>query len=151
MTALTIDEAGRRLRAGELTATGLLRQVSDTADKADPRLGVYIRRFADEALAAAEAADAELAAGIDRGPLHGIPLGIKDILAARESITTGQSVVHDPAWWAGEDAPAVARLRAAGAVITGKTTTMEYAIGLPDEEKPFPAHLNAESWLIPLH
>jgi aspartyl-tRNA(Asn)/glutamyl-tRNA(Gln) amidotransferase subunit A len=142
MTALTISEAGRRLRAGQLTATGLLGQVSDTADKADPRLGVYIRRFADEAVEAAERADAELAAGVDRGPLHGIPLGVKDILAARESITTGQSLVHDPAWWAGQDAPVVARLRAAGAVITGKTTTMEYAIGLPDPEKPFPVPRN---------
>lgn len=142
MTALTITEAARRLRAGELTATGLLRQVSDAADKQDPRLGVYIRRFADEAAAAAEQADSELAAGLDRGPLHGIPVGVKDILAARESVTTGQSLVHDPDWWRGEDAPVVARLRTAGAVITGKTTTMEYAIGLPDPEKPFPVPRN---------
>jgi aspartyl-tRNA(Asn)/glutamyl-tRNA(Gln) amidotransferase subunit A len=142
VTALTIAEAGRRLRAGEITAAGLLRQVSDVADKQDPQLGVYIRRFADEAMAAAEQADTELAAGIDKGPLHGIPLGVKDILAARESITTGQSLVHDPDWWRGEDAPVVARLRAAGAVITGKTTTMEYAIGLPDPDKPFPVPRN---------
>lgn len=142
MTALTITEAARRLRAGELTAVGLLRQVSDTADKQDPRLGVYIRRFTDEAAAAAERADSELAAGLDRGPLHGIPLGVKDILAARESVTTGQSLVHDPGWWPGEDAPVVARLRTAGAVITGKTTTMEYAIGLPDPDKPFPVPRN---------
>jgi aspartyl-tRNA(Asn)/glutamyl-tRNA(Gln) amidotransferase subunit A len=142
VTALTISEAGRRLRAGEITAAGLLRQVSDIADKQDPQLGVYIRRFADEAMAAAEQADTELAAGIDKGPLHGIPLGVKDILAARESVTTGQSLVHDPDWWRGEDAPVVARLRAAGAVITGKTTTMEYAIGLPDPDKPFPVPRN---------
>jgi aspartyl-tRNA(Asn)/glutamyl-tRNA(Gln) amidotransferase subunit A len=142
MTALTITEAGRRLRAGETTAVGLLRQASDVADKQDPQLGVFIRRFGDEALAAAEQADRELAAGIDKGPLHGIPLGVKDILAARESVTTGQSLVHDPKWWQGEDAPVVARLRAAGAVITGKTTTMEYAIGLPDPDKPFPIPRN---------
>ena len=142
MTALTISEAGRRLRAGEITAAGLLHQVSDAADKQDPQLGVYIRRFPEQAMAAAEQADSELAAGIDRGPLHGIPLGVKDILAAAECITTGQSLVHDPAWWRGEDAPVVARLRNAGAVITGKTTTMEYAIGLPDPDKPFPVPRN---------
>jgi aspartyl-tRNA(Asn)/glutamyl-tRNA(Gln) amidotransferase subunit A len=142
MTALTITEAGRALRAGETTAAALLRQVSDQADKVDPLLGVYLTRFAEEAAAAAEEADRELAAGRDRGPLHGIPLGVKDILATRGWVTTGQSLVHDPAWWRDADAPVVARLRAAGAVITGKTTTMEYAIGLPDEDKPFPVPRN---------
>ncbi|HEX6454196.1 MAG TPA: amidase [Trebonia sp.] len=142
MTVLTIADAARRLRAGEITATGLLRQVSDAADKLDPQLGVYITRFPDEAMAAAEQADRELAAGLDRGPLHGIPLGIKDILATKGWATTGQSLVNDPSWWQGQDAPVVARLRAAGAVITGKTTTMEYAIGLPDPDKPFPIPRN---------
>jgi aspartyl-tRNA(Asn)/glutamyl-tRNA(Gln) amidotransferase subunit A len=142
VTGLTITEAGRALRAGEITAAGLLREVGDRADKLDPRLGVYLTRFAERAAADAERADRELAAGIDRGPLHGIPLGIKDILATEGWATTGQSLVNDPAWWQGKDAPVVARLRAAGAVITGKTTTMEYAIGLPDPDKPFPVPRN---------
>jgi aspartyl-tRNA(Asn)/glutamyl-tRNA(Gln) amidotransferase subunit A len=142
MTALTIADAARGLRAGTLTAAGLLRQVSDQADKLDPQLGVYLTRFADDAAAAAERADRELAAGIDRGPLHGIPLGVKDILATRGWVTTAQSLVHRPDWWLHQDAPVVARLRAAGAVITGKTTTMEYAIGLPDPDKPFPLPRN---------
>jgi len=142
MTALTIADAGRALRAGTLTAAGLMRQVSDRADKLDPRLGVYLTRFAEAAMAAAGQADRELAAGIDRGPLHGIPLGIKDILATKGWTTTAQSLVHDPSWWRDQDAPVVARLRAAGAVITGKTTTMEYAIGLPDPDKPFPVPRN---------
>ena len=51
--------------------------------------------------------------------------------------TTAQSLVLDRAWGRGRDAPAVARLKAAGAVIVGKTTTMEFAIGLPDPQKPF--------------
>jgi aspartyl-tRNA(Asn)/glutamyl-tRNA(Gln) amidotransferase subunit A len=83
MTALTIADAGRALRAGTLTAAGLLRQVSDRADKLDPGLGVYLTRFAQGAMSAAEQADRELASEIDRGPLHGIPLGIKDILATK--------------------------------------------------------------------
>jgi aspartyl-tRNA(Asn)/glutamyl-tRNA(Gln) amidotransferase subunit A len=142
MTALTLADAARALRAGTLTATGLLRQVSDQADKLDPQLGVYLTRFADEAAAAAERADRELAAGIDRGPLHGIPVGVKDILATKGWVTTAQSLVHEAGWWLDQDAPVVARLRAAGAVITGKTTTMEYAIGLPDPDKPFPLPRN---------
>jgi aspartyl-tRNA(Asn)/glutamyl-tRNA(Gln) amidotransferase subunit A len=142
MTALTITEAARALRAGEVTAAGLLRQVSDQADKLDPQLGVFITRFAEESMAAAEQADRELVAGIDRGPLHGIPLGIKDILATKGWTTTAQSLVHDPAWWQGQDAPVVARLRKVGAIIAGKTTTMEYAIGLPDPDKPFPVPRN---------
>jgi aspartyl-tRNA(Asn)/glutamyl-tRNA(Gln) amidotransferase subunit A len=142
MTEITITDAARALRSGQTTAAKLLSQVSDRADKLDPELGVYITRFAEQAAADAEQADRELATGIDRGPLHGIPLGIKDILATKGWATTGQSLVNDPAWWQGQDAPVVARLRAAGAVITGKTTTMEYAIGLPDPDKPFPIPRN---------
>lgn len=142
MTALTIAAAGRALRDGTLTATALLGQVTDRADKLDPELGVYLTRLSEQAAAAAEQADRELAAGIDRGPLHGIPLGIKDILATKGWVTTAQSLVHEDTWWANQDAPVVARLKSAGAVITGKTTTMEYAIGLPDPDKPFPLPRN---------
>jgi Asp-tRNA(Asn)/Glu-tRNA(Gln) amidotransferase A subunit family amidase len=145
----TISAAAAALRSGECTSAGLLREVNDQADKLEPQLGIYLTRFTEQAMAAAAQADRELAAGRDRGPLHGIPLGVKDILAAREGPTTGQSLVNDPAWWQGEDAPVVARLRAAGAIITGKTTTMEYAIGLPDPDKPFPVPRNPwnpETW-----
>ncbi|MEL6982519.1 MAG: amidase, partial [Actinomycetota bacterium] len=102
------------------------------------------------ARAAAAEADAELAAGNDRGLLHGIPLGIKDIIATQESATTGQSLVHAPGWADDQgDAPVVARLREAGAIIIGKTSTMEFAIGMPDPAKPFPVPRNpwnAERW-----
>jgi aspartyl-tRNA(Asn)/glutamyl-tRNA(Gln) amidotransferase subunit A len=105
MTALTIADAGRALRAGTLTAAGLLGKVSDRADKLDPRLGVYLTRFAEAAMAAAEQAGRELAAGIDRGPLHGIPLGIKDILATKGGRRVGDT--REPAHWFawGEVAP----------------------------------------------
>jgi aspartyl-tRNA(Asn)/glutamyl-tRNA(Gln) amidotransferase subunit A len=93
-------------------------------------------------MAAAARADAELAAGTDRGPLHGIPCAVKDIIAMAEGPTTAQSLILDPAWGAGRDAPVVARLKQAGAVITGKVTTMEFAIGMPDADKPFPLPRN---------
>jgi aspartyl-tRNA(Asn)/glutamyl-tRNA(Gln) amidotransferase subunit A len=84
----------------------------------------------------------ELAAGVDRGPLHGIPIGVKDILAAPEGPTTAQSLILDRTWGAGKDAPVVRRLHQAGAVIVGKTTTMEFAVGLPEANKPFPVPVN---------
>ena len=139
---LTITDAAAALRAGQTSSVELTRAAYEVADRHDSELGVYLSRFDETALAAAATADAELAAGLDKGPLHGIPLGIKDIIATEEGETTAQSLVLDRAWGAQGDAPVVARLRAAGAVITGKTSTMEYAIGIPDPEKPFPIPRN---------
>src|SRR5579859_7957822 len=144
MTAnpLSVQEAAARLRTGELTSVELTAAVYQRADEFDARVGTYLARFDDQALGTAALADKELAAGVDRGPLHGIPVGVKDILAAREGPTTAQSLILDPAWGAGKDAPIVKRLRDAGAVITGKLTTMEFAIGMPDPTKPFPIPRN---------
>ncbi|HET6509985.1 MAG TPA: amidase [Baekduia sp.] len=146
---LTLLDAARALREGSVTSVQLTRAALARADALDERLGVYLERFDAEALASARRADAERADGVDRGPLHGIPVGVKDILAAAEGATTAQSLVHDPAWGSGKDATVVARLRAAGAVIAGKTTTMEFAIGAPDPAKPFPVPHNpwdVERW-----
>ena len=144
---LTITDAAALIRSGELTSVALTEACFAAADALDEQLGVYIKRYDATALAAAAAADAELAAGTDKGLLHGIPIGIKDIIACSESETTAQSVVYDPGFYrsAGgghRDAPVVERLRGAGAVITGKLTTMEYACGLPDPSKPYPVPRN---------
>ncbi|AEA26790.1 amidase [Pseudonocardia benzenivorans] len=139
---LSITDAAAALRSGETTSVALTEAGYAVADAHDEALGVYLRRFDETALAAAAKADEELAAGVDKGPLHGIPLGIKDIIATDEGETTAQSLVLDREWGTMGDAPVVARLRAAGAVITGKLTTMEYAIGIPDVEKPFPVPRN---------
>jgi aspartyl-tRNA(Asn)/glutamyl-tRNA(Gln) amidotransferase subunit A len=140
--ALTIQRAATDLRSGATTSTELTEAALTRADHLDERVGVFLARFADSARERAAQADRELAAGIDLGPLHGIPLGIKDILAAAEGPTTAQSLVLDPAWGAGKDAPVTRRLRAGGAVIVGKTTTLEFAMGFPDAEKPFPIPRN---------
>ena len=71
-----------------------------------------------------------------------MPIAVKDIIRTDEGPTTAQSLILDPHWGDAGDAPVVARLRAAGAVITGKTTTMEFACGCPDPEKPFPIPRN---------
>ncbi|HVT68064.1 MAG TPA: amidase [Trebonia sp.] len=139
---LTMTEAAAALRAGTVTSVQLTETAITRADKLDGALGVFLTRFDEYALAAAAEADAELAAGVDRGPLHGIPVAVKDILAMAEGPTTAQSLILDPAWGEGRDAPVVARLKQAGAVITGKTSTMEFAIGMPDPDKPFPLPRN---------
>ncbi|KQX19717.1 MULTISPECIES: amidase [unclassified Sphingomonas] len=140
--AITITGAARALRDGSTTSVALTRRALAQADALDARLGVYLTRFDEYALGRAEAADRDLAAGIDRGPMHGIPIGIKDIVAMAEGPTTAQSLVLDPEWGAGRDAIVVERLKAAGAVITGKLTTMEFACGIPDHDKPFPIPRN---------
>lgn len=139
---ITATEAGEKLRAGELTSVELTEAVLARADAIDPLIGSYLTRLDETALAQAAQADADLAAGIDHGPLHGIPVGVKDILAAADGPTTANSLILDRAWGAGKDSPVVARLKAAGAVITGKLVTMEFAIGIPDGTKPFPTPRN---------
>ena len=135
---LTLSEAAHGLRDQSFSAVELLDCCRTQADRLDSTLGVYISRFDDEAHAAAKRADAELSEGSDRGPLHGLPIAIKDIIRTEEAGTTGNSTVVNDAWALKEDATVVARLRQAGAVITGKVTTMELALGVPDETKPFP-------------
>ena len=138
----TLAGAAAALRAGTVSSVELTLASIERADRFDEQLGTYVCRADGPALEAAKQADAELEAGRDRGPLHGIPVGIKDIVATAGLPTTAQSLVLDRRWGERGDAVVVARLRAAGAVITGKTTTMEFAIGLPDPTKPFPLPRN---------
>jgi aspartyl-tRNA(Asn)/glutamyl-tRNA(Gln) amidotransferase subunit A len=100
-----LTEAATALRSGAVTSVMLAQAAIERAAKLDGSLGVYLTRFDDYAMEAAAKADAELVAGIDRGPLHGIPCGVKDILAMAEGPTTAQSLILDPAWGAGRDAP----------------------------------------------
>ncbi|MGZ0146020.1 amidase [Kribbella sp. WER1] len=139
--ALTITEAAAALRAGTTTSVELVEQCYATAHAYDGEVGIFLDRYTESALQAAAAADTDLAAGKDVGPLHGIPLGIKDIITTREGPTTGQSLVHDRTAMSG-DAVVVDRLRSAGGLVLGKLTTMEFAIGAPDDTKPFPVPRN---------
>lgn len=138
----TLTDAADALRAGTVTSVALTEAAIEAADRLDSTIGTYLARFDEYALERAAQADAELARGEDRGSLHGIPFGVKDILAMAEGPTTAQSLVLAPEWGAGKDAPVVARVKEGGAVITGKTTTMEFACGMPDETKPFPIPRN---------
>jgi aspartyl-tRNA(Asn)/glutamyl-tRNA(Gln) amidotransferase subunit A len=139
---VTIAEAAAALRAGSVTAVELTERALARADAVEPDLGCLLARFDDTARAAAAHADAELAAGTDRGPLHGIPLGVKDLLATVEGPTTAHSRVAPRGIAPGTDAPAVARLRARGAVIVGKASLSEYAFGSPDPDAGLPLPRN---------
>ncbi len=139
---LSISLVSHALRRGETTSVKLTQAALAAADDVDQKLGVLLARFDHEALAAAEKADEELALGVDRGPLHGIPLAIKDNIATSEANTTAQSAVRRDGAGHGPDSAAVSRLRAAGAIIVGKTTLMEFGIGLPDTSHGFPVPRN---------
>jgi Asp-tRNA(Asn)/Glu-tRNA(Gln) amidotransferase A subunit family amidase len=139
---VTLRQLSDAIHTGDISSREITETVLARADRLDEAMGTYISRFDEQALQAASRLDAELQAGRDRGPLHGIPIGIKDIIATDDGPTTAQSLILDPAWGDQGDAPVVARLRAAGAVVMGKTTTMEFAIGCPDPTKPFPIPRN---------
>jgi aspartyl-tRNA(Asn)/glutamyl-tRNA(Gln) amidotransferase subunit A len=138
---LTIAEAARLIERQELSPVELLDSRLDRIARLDDRLHSFIRVLADAARAEARAAEAEIAAGRYRGPLHGIPIGLKDIYETAGVPTTGHSKVmqdHVPK----ADAFPVARLRAAGAVVVGKLATHEFAFGGPSFDLPWPPARN---------
>ncbi|MFE2990020.1 amidase [Streptomyces sp. NPDC059262] len=143
----TLSGAVHALRTGAVSSRELVTAALADADALDPLLGVFVTRFPGQALAAAREADARPAG--ERGPLHGVPLAVKDNFAAAEGPVTAQSPAHDPGLWRGLDASAVTRLRSAGAVVIGKTTMAEYAMGRPDPAHSFPVPRNpwdVERW-----
>jgi aspartyl-tRNA(Asn)/glutamyl-tRNA(Gln) amidotransferase subunit A len=138
--APTIAEAARALRAGETSAESLLDACLARISSRDAVVNAFISVTADQARVDARQADRERADGHDRGTLHGIPISIKDILDVRGAATTAASRVR-AAMPASQDAPVIARLRRAGAVIVGKTNLHEFALGTTNEESAFgPVH-----------
>ncbi|MGW7534875.1 amidase [Amycolatopsis sp. NPDC054798] len=137
---LSISELGTALRAGELTSTELTEHTLARIDVIDREVHAFIRVTPERALADAARADAELAAGVDRGPLHGIPYALKDIYATEGIPTTCNSRLlldNVPA----EDSTVQARLAAGGGVLAGKLNTGEFALGT-SSDLPFPAARN---------
>jgi aspartyl-tRNA(Asn)/glutamyl-tRNA(Gln) amidotransferase subunit A len=133
---LTVDEFARRRRANEISAVEVLDDCLRRIDRDNPRLNAFILVMADEARRQAHEADRELAAGTDRGPLHGVPVSIKDLFDMAGTPTTAASRVRE-GHVATTDAPAIAHLRRAGAVIVGKTNLHEFAFGTTNEDSAF--------------
>lgn len=131
---LTIAGVGPRLRRGEASAVGLVEDCL-AAIEARSDVNAFITVLRERALADAQRADAELGDGAWRGPLHGIPLAIKDLIDVVGCRTTSGSAL--PSQEAAADAPVIARLREAGAIILGKTNLHEFAFGTTCDESAF--------------
>jgi aspartyl-tRNA(Asn)/glutamyl-tRNA(Gln) amidotransferase subunit A len=125
---LTLSDAAAQIRNRQLSSVELTQQCLDRIDRLNPTLNAFITVTSELAHQQARSADAEIAAGKYRGPLHGIPIALKDLIdvaGVRTTAGSRQFVNHVPT----EDADVVAQLKAAGAVIIGKTNLQEFAFG----------------------
>lgn len=129
---LSLRQASDMLENREVSSRDLVEAVLQRIEQLDPSLKSYIHVSPEPVRAAAEAADSALAAGYRLGPLHGIPIAIKDIVAVRgEPMTCGSKVLANNV--AEEDATVAARLRAAGAIFVGRLNMHEFAYGVTTE------------------
>jgi aspartyl-tRNA(Asn)/glutamyl-tRNA(Gln) amidotransferase subunit A len=124
----TISDLAPRLRGREISPIEITRDCLQRIERLNPALNVFITVMADSALAEARAAEAEIQRGEWRGPLHGIPIAIKDLIDTAGTRTTSASALHEKRIPT-EDAEVVRRLREAGAVIIGKNNLHEFAYG----------------------
>ena len=137
----SIAESGRRLRAGAVTSVGLTHDSLARIEAHDSTLHAFILVTAERALADARQADADMAAGRDRGPMHGIPYALKDIYDTAGIATTCHSKLRQhqvPE----HDSVVAARFAEGGAVLLGKLATHEFAIGGPSFDLPWPPSRN---------
>jgi aspartyl-tRNA(Asn)/glutamyl-tRNA(Gln) amidotransferase subunit A len=138
---LTIARAAALIGKRELSPVELTESRLSRIEWLDGKLNSFIRVLREPARAAARAAEAEIMAGNYRGPLHGIPIGLKDIYETKGVPTTGHSKVlidHVPQ----QDATSVRRLTEAGAIVLGKLATHEFALGGPSFDLPWPPARN---------
>jgi aspartyl-tRNA(Asn)/glutamyl-tRNA(Gln) amidotransferase subunit A len=128
LAGLTLAEASARLRAGTVSSTDLVNACLARIDIYNQKVNAFITVTREQALAQAKALDAEQRAGKMRGPLHGIPIALKDNIDTAGVRTTAASAVFDDRVPT-EDAEVARRLAAAGAVVIGKTNLHEFAFG----------------------
>jgi len=133
---LTVAAASRALRERRVSAAALTEQCLAAIAARSAELNAFITITADEARRQAQTADLELESGIDRGPLHGIPISLKDLIDVQGVATTAASHVRD-GHVAAADATVTARLRQAGAVLVGKTNLHEFAFGTTNEDSAY--------------
>ncbi len=138
---MTVDEISAGYRTGGLSPSSLVSSLSARIAALEPVLHAMITFDASAVLADAEACEAEMAAGVDLGPLHGVPVAVKDIIDVKGVPTSCASAVTAN-HVADADAEIIRRLRAAGAIIFGKTNTHEFACGGPSFDLPLPPAAN---------
>jgi len=145
---ITVAEAARMIRAKELSPVDYAKALLERIGRLDRHTNAFIGVHAELALADARAAEAALARSEDKGKLHGIPYGLKDIVDLAGLVTTAHSkLLIDNR--AAADAFVTARLRAAGAVFLGKLSTHEFALGGPAFDLPYPPARNP--WNLGCH
>ncbi|MFD5842441.1 amidase [Streptomyces chartreusis] len=127
---LSLVAAADAIRQRRLSPVELVDSVLDRVERVEPRLGAYVSVAAEQARRSALEAEREAAAGRFRGPLHGIPMALKDLIDVAGAPTTASSRVRAGDRPADHDSTVAARLAAAGAVLVGKTHTHEFAYGL---------------------
>jgi aspartyl-tRNA(Asn)/glutamyl-tRNA(Gln) amidotransferase subunit A len=128
--SLSISELGAAYRRQELSPVDVTNACVASIDRTEPHLRAWVEVSADTARESAATAEADLRAGIDRGPLHGVPVGIKDIFDVAGLPTRCGSPARAHQEVAASDSASVAALRAGGAVLLGKTVTQEFAAGV---------------------
>lgn len=128
LTSLTLTEASQRMRDHQVTSVALTQAYLERIKIYNPKLNAFITVMREDALAQAQALDAEAKAGKFRGPLHGLPIVLKDNIDTAGTRTTAGSQVFDDRI-PEEDAFVTARLKRAGAVILGKANMHEFAMG----------------------
>ncbi len=132
----TLSDVGRLLKSRALTAEEATRGCLARITERNRSINAFITVLEDDALAQARDADREISEGAYRGPLHGIPISLKDIIDLRNTPTTAASRVRD-GHLARRDATIVGRLRQAGAIFVGKTNLHEFALGTTNEDSAY--------------
>ncbi|GAA2815117.1 aspartyl-tRNA(Asn)/glutamyl-tRNA(Gln) amidotransferase subunit A [Aminobacter aminovorans] len=140
-TALTISEASRLIASRELSPVELTRLCIERARQSDACVNAFVLLMEEQALWEAAQAEAEILSGRYRGALHGIPLGLKDIIDVESVATTACSLLLKDNI-ARQDAAVTSKLRSCGAIILGKVTTHEFALGGPSFDLPWPPARN---------
>jgi len=138
---LTITEAAAGLRRRDFSPVELTKACLARIEAIDGKLHSFITLTADRAFKQARAVERELHSGNDHGPLHGIPIALKDLYATKGIRTTCHSAVLEN-WTPDRDATAVTKLQEAGAILLGKLGMHEFAFGGPSVDAPFPAVRN---------
>ena len=128
LAGLSVHELSPKLRSGEVSPVEVTRAVLDNVSRYNDILNAYIDVYEDEALARARQAESEISRGEHRGPLHGVPIGIKDNIYFADRVTTMGSKIHSE-FVSPSNATVVDRLAGAGAVFVGKLNMHEYALG----------------------
>jgi amidase len=143
---LSLRELSTHLRIGELTSEGVTRSILDRIHRLNPELHAYLAVLDESALHRAAQADEEIRAGKWRGPLHGVPVAVKDLCQTKRIPTTCASrVLRD--WRPESNATVVERLESAGAVLLGKLNLTEFAVAWYHPEMPVPLNpWNASLW-----